>query len=299
MNLQQRLYVLLEEPSKSRFGIILTIFIYSLIIINILDLMLYSVTEIRAKYGYILESINTTIMPIFITEYIIRLYASGAKKGFEGVKGKLKYAVTPYAIIDLLSILPYILTNTGFNSSFIRSLRLLRIFRIKKYAIFIRLMKNIFHNIKEEFLVLLIFTLIMIVLLSFIIFEIEHKAQPNVFKNIFETMWWAVATLTTVGYGDMYPITASGKLITAIITILGIGFVAIPGGIFASEFTSAITKAKNSNEKCFKCGSSDIRSHQNPTLSIDDRTKEFKTLYTCKNCNFSWLEDNKGHKKAP
>lgn len=291
MNLQHRLYVLLEEPSKSRFGIALATVIYSLIIISILDLMLYSVEDIREKYGYILENINNIIMPIFIIEYLLRVYASGAKKEYKGIKGRLKYASTPYALIDLLSILPYILTNTGVNSSFIRSLRLLRIFRlfrIKKYAMFIQLMKNIFHNIKEELIVLLFFTFIVIVLLSFVIFEIEHEAQPDVFKNIFETMWWAVATLTTVGYGDMYPITAAGKVITAIITILGIGFVAIPGGIFASEFTNELLK--NKKGKCIKCGSSKITSTPNPSLTTKNKTEKFANSHKCEECGFVWLE---------
>jgi voltage-gated potassium channel len=217
------------------------------------------------------------------------MYASGSQEKYQGFLGKLKYAKTPYAIIDLLSILPYLLLSTGVNSSFIRSLRLLRIFRlfrVKKYASFIDNMRKITSNIREELVVLLFYTMILLIMLSFAIYEFEHDAQPEVFSNVFQTMWWAVATLTTVGYGDMYPITVMGKLITAFITIIGIAFVAIPGGMFASEFIAEINKNKeknncNSKDRCLRCNSADIELH-----SKDGG----RDMYVCEKCKFTWLE---------
>ena len=292
--IQTKLYTLFEEPGKSKASFLLNAVIYILIIISIINLMLYSVDEIRDKYGNVLELVRNIIMPIFVIEYGFRLYASGSLNEYRGLVGKLKYAITPYAIIDLLAILPYLLINTGFNSSFIRSLRLLRmfrLFRVKKYAIFVKLMKKILSNIKEELIVLLFYTVVMIIILSFIIFEVEHEAQPDVFSNIFQTMWWAVATLTTVGYGDMYPITAAGKIITTVIAIIGIGFIAIPGGMFASEFISALAEEKEQKSKegkCLKCGSDDIDLHEDVTLCFDDKT--LRRMYVCKECKFTWLE---------
>ena len=234
-------------------------------------------------------------MPIFVIEYLLRVYASGSLSKYKGIWGKVKYVKTPYAIIDLLSILPYILLNTGFNSSFIRSLRLLRIFRlfrVKKYANFIQQMRIITGNMKEELLVLLFYTAVLLVMLSFAIFELEHDAQPDVFSNVFQTMWWAVATLTTVGYGDMYPVTVMGKVITAFITIIGIAFVAIPGGMFASEFMAEINKGKEKKSttsvKCFRCDSRDIEVFEDVSLGYDD--EELKKMYVCKGCQFTWLE---------
>ena len=297
MTLQNKLYTLFEEPGKSKVSFLLNAVIYILIIISIINLMLYSVDEIRDKYGNILELVRNIIMPIFVIEYAFRLYASGFLSKYKGLMGKLKYAMTPYALIDLLSILPYLLINTGFNSSFIRSLRLLRIFRlfrVKKYAIFVQLMKKILSNIKEELIVLLFYTVVIIIILSFIIFEVEHDAQPDVFSNIFQTMWWAVATLTTVGYGDMYPITAAGKIITTVIAIIGIGFIAIPGGLFASEFISALAVKKEKNnkkEKCFNCGSSKNRTLNKPTLNYSGKTVSYKAIHICEKCQFTWLEN--------
>ncbi len=232
-------------------------------------------------------------MPIFVLEYIFRLYASGYLSEYKGLKGKLKYALTSYAIIDLLSILPYFLTSVGFNSSFIRSLRLLRVFRllrVKKYTVFIQLMKKIINNIKEEITVLLFFTFIVLIILSFVMYDIEHRAQPEVFTDIFQTMWWSVATLTTVGYGDMFPITAAGKLITSLITVMGIGFIAIPGGMFASEFISEIIKNRDTDnnkiDKCLKCDSVLIKSYNDPKLSFSNKNCNYKKVKICENCNF-------------
>jgi voltage-gated potassium channel len=258
--------------------------------------MFYSVEPIRKEYGDILDGIRNIVMPIFILEYIGRLYASGYLDEYKGVKGKLKYMLTPYAVIDLVSILPYILASTGINSSFVRSLRLLRIFRlfrVKKYAIFVQLMKQILNNIKEELIVFLFYTVVVIVVLSFVIYDLEHEAQPEVFSNIFQTLWWAVATLTTVGYGDMYPVTAAGKFITAVITIIGIGFIAIPGGMFASEFMNAIAKErekKNYKLKCYKCGSEEVQSFSNPIVKYNSQSQLYKKLFICKQCGFSWLD---------
>jgi voltage-gated potassium channel len=296
MTVQEKLYVLFEEPGKSRASFMLNTFIYILIIVSIINLMFYSIDPIREKYGYVLNLIRNIVMPIFIIEYLLRLYAAGSLAKYKGIAGKFSYATTPYAIIDLLSILPYLLINTGFNSSFIRSLRLLRIFRlfrVKKYAIFIQLMQKIFSNMKEVFIVLLFYTVVIIIILSFIIFEVEHEAQPEVFTNVFQTMWWSVATLTTVGYGDMFPITAAGKIVTTIITILGIGFIAIPGGIFASEFIAAIDEEKKKKEnefKCLKCGSSAVKISQNPSLIFSDKTVKFNTAHICEKCQFTWVE---------
>ena len=297
MTLKDKLYILLEEPDNSRISFIINGIIYILIFISIINLMLSSVDDIQKNYGYILDMIRNIIMPIFVIEYIVRLYASGSLEKYKGFGGKLKYALTPYAIIDLVSILPYILLNSGFNSSFIRSLRLLRIFRlfrVKKYANFAQIMKNIISNIKEELFVLLFYTFILLIILSFAVFEVEHDAQPKVFSNIFQTMWWAVATLTTVGYGDMFPITAWGKVITSTISIIGIAFVAIPGGMFASEFMSKINDKKEKEitdieTTCLKCNSIKIKTITNTKLTHNEEKIDYKKLSICQKCDFKWL----------
>ncbi len=298
MTFQDKLYSLLEEPEKSRASYMLNVFIYILILVSIVNLMLMTVFEFQEKYGELFLLIRNIVMPIFIVEYILRLYASGFLEKYRGFKGKLKYIATPYAMIDLLAILPYILVHFASfpNSSALRSLRLLRVFRlfrVKKYAIFVQLMKQIFSNIKEEIFVLVFYTTVVLVILSFLIFQIEHEAQPDVFTNVFQTMWWGVATLTTVGYGDMYPITTAGKIITSVITIMGIAFVAIPGGMFASEFIEEINKRKDNHadgeaDMCLRCGSKDATVYDDIVLSNDRERK--RQMYVCDGCGFTWIE---------
>ena len=293
--MRRKLYLLLEDPQHSKISFYFNIFIYLLIIISILNLMLSTVPSYKDKYGEIFDMVRNIVMPIFILEYMLRFYASGHLKQYRGIKGKLNYIFSFYAIVDLLSILPYILINIGFNSSFIRSIRLLRIvrlFRAKKYTVFIKLMKDIFINMKEEIVVLAFFTVVILALLSFSIFEVEHEAQPDVFTDIFQTLWWAVATLTTVGYGDMYPITPLGKLITGIVSIVGIAFIAIPGGMFASEFISHLSKKKESDslensepKYCPNCNSSEYIILDNALLELDDDKIELSSIGICKKCN--------------
>jgi len=294
MQLRKKIYNLLEDPQHSKSSFYFNIFIYSLIIISILNLMLSTVAQYEESYGHIFKIVNSIVMPIFIVEYFLRLYASGNLAKYRGLKGKVKYVFSFYALVDLLSILPYILINIGFNSSFIRSLRLLRVFRLfraKKYNIFIKLMQRILFNIKEEMLVLVFFTILILSLLSFSIFEIEHEAQPDVFTDIFQTLWWAVATLTTVGYGDMYPITPLGKLITGIVSLVGIAFIAIPGGMFASEFISELSqtkKSKNTKDNlgrcCPNCNSSKFITFKDASLELDGEKIKHLNVEVCKNC---------------
>jgi len=296
VNLQKKLYILLEEPSTNRASYWFNIFLYMLILMSIFTLMMQSVERYNKEYGEFLELFNNAIMSFFVVEYFARIYASGAVAPYKGLKGKLRYIFSPYAIIDFLAIAPYILMGFDLNNGFLRGLRLLRIFRLfrmKKYAHFIHTLGDIIKTKREEFSVILVYTLILLVMLAFIIYGIEHDAQPEVFSNIPQTLWWAVATLTTVGYGDMYPITAEGKFITAVISLLGIGFVAIPGGILASEFTERLQEAKEKECKinnCPKCCSEKIEIQEKPRVILEDKELAFQRLHHCKSCDFKWLE---------
>lgn len=292
MTLQDKLYILLEEPEKSSYSYALNIFIYALILISIIALMVSTIAEYNEKYSYILTLIQHIIMPLFVLEYGLRIFASGSLKKYHGFSGKIKYITSAYAIIDLIVIIPYLFIGFDFNNAFIRSLRFFRIFRLfrmKKQAEFVKIISQILSSKKEEFIVLLLCTLAIIIFLSFIVFEAEHKAQPEVFTSIPQTLWWAVATLTTVGYGDMFPITTLGKLVTAIVSILGIAFIAIPGGIFASEFINIYSKRKlqrKSNNKCLQCDSINVVFIDNPELVFNGEIRKFEKLKHCKDCEF-------------
>lgn len=295
VQLQRKFHYWLEEPRRGNIAYWINSVIYLLIILSVLSLMLSTVDTLHASYADYFELTNHVTMLIFTVEYLARVYAAGAEEAYKGIRGKLRYMLTPYAIIDLVSILPYLLTSLDINSVFMRTLRLLRIlrlFRMRKYAIFAQILKKIVVSKKEEFLVLLFYSVIMLVLLSFLIFELEHDTQPEVFSNVVQTLWWAVATLTTVGYGDMYPVTGMGQFITAIISVLGIAFVAIPGGIFASEFISEFSKRTEDGDEdyaCCRCGSREITIFHGTEVHKDGMLLKHGTLQQCDECGFCWL----------
>lgn len=152
---------------------------------------------------------------------------------------KLKFIFSFYGLIDLLAILPFYL-SFGID---LRSIRIFRLFRILKMLRFnqaIRHVSKAFNSIKEELLLFFIMASFLLFLSSVGIYYFENEAQPEIFKFIFHSFWWAIATFTTVGYGDIYPITTGGKIFTSVMLLIGLGIIAVPTGLIAL----ALTKTK-------------------------------------------------------
>ncbi len=173
--------------------------------------------------------------------------------------GRIKYFFTPFAIVDLLAILPFYLPRLiSVDLRFLRALRLIRLFRVLKMARYndaIATLKNVILKKREELMVTVFTVFIFLILLSSAVYLVENPVQPDVFPDIPTAMWWGVVTMTTVGYGDIYPITALGRIFAAIVSILGVGLFALPAGFLASGFSEEIQK-KNRKKKiiCPKCG---------------------------------------------
>lgn len=157
-----------------------------------------------------------------------------------------------------MAILPFYLPLFMiYDLRFIRILRLLRLFRFFKLGRYLNASKvigNVFRSKKEELVLSFVITFFLVIVASSVMYYAEHDAQPEKFSSIPETMWWSVATLTTVGYGDEYPITSLGKFLTACISILGIGMFALPAGILASGFSDEFKKMKGEKNFCPHCG---------------------------------------------
>ena len=168
---------------------------------------------------------------LFSTEYILRIYIEPRKRDF---------IFSFYGIIDLLAILPSLFLLPGFRV--LRVLRFLRVFRIFKATRFILAVDRLaeaLRGIQQELLALVILSLMLVYLAACGIHFFERDAQPEAFGSIIDSMWWAVVTLTTVGYGDVYPETGGGKVFTALVTLIGVGLIAIPSGLLASVLTEA------------------------------------------------------------
>ncbi len=233
-------------------------FIYSLIIINVIALILESYKDIRNSYANTFQLIEIFSVIIFTIEYLLRIWVSDIDK--EVKNSRIKFILSPLGIIDLLAIIPFYLPMLfKIDLRIIRILRLLRLLRIFKLGRFSKSLKTINQVLKEtktDLLITLFVAFILLVLSSTLMYYVENEAQPQKFASIGHSFWWSIATLTTVGYGDVYPITAMGKILSAVIAFIGIGFVALPTGIISSAFVEKIQKNKLSKTECEcpKCG---------------------------------------------
>lgn len=205
------------------------IFLVIIIIINIICLGFETDKTIYLQYNTLFSQIELISVIIFSIEYILRLISME----------KLKDALKPLMIIDLLAILPFYLPLKGLDLRILRTFRLLRILRMFKLARYFDALQMIGRVIfKKRYELISIFGVLLLLMFvsSFLMFYAEAEAQPNIFHNILDTFWWALVTFTTVGYGDVYPITPIGKVLSAIIVLIGIMLFALPTSILTAEF---------------------------------------------------------------
>ena len=235
-------------------------FIYGLIILNVLSIMLESYKELRNEFNQEFYYFEVFSVMIFSIEYLLRLWCSDIDyENGNYLTKRIKFATSTFGLIDLLSILPFYLPLIfPFDLRVLRILRLFRLLRIFKLGRFSKSMKTIGSVLKEtrsDLAITIFVAFILLILSSTLMYYIENEAQPEKFENIGQALWWSVATLTTVGYGDVYPVTGIGKFLSAIIALIGIGFVALPTGIISSAFISKIqSKKKDEKCECPKCG---------------------------------------------
>jgi voltage-gated potassium channel len=229
----------------------------ALIAANVAAVVLESVPSLREQYAQGFHWFEIVSVVIFTVEYVIRVALCCSDKKYAGpLTGRLKYMLSPMAVIDLLAILPFYLPMFFvLDLRFLRALRLLRvvrIFKLGRHSDALRMLSRVFSRKKEELSICVFAVLLLLIIVSSVMFHVEHDAQPDQFSSIPATMWWGVATLTTVGYGDIYPITALGKMLAAVMALLGVGLFALPAGILASGFAEEIQLQRTKN--CPHCG---------------------------------------------
>ncbi len=230
-------------------------FIMALILLNVVAVILETVDSIHNDYELAFEYFEIGSVVVFSIEYLIRLWACTALEKYKHpIWGRLKYMVSVEAIIDLLAIVPFYLPflinhADGRIVRVLRLFRLFRIFKLGRYSLAFGLITTVIKKRREELLVTLTLLIIMLVFASTLMYYIEYEPDKEGFQSIPETMWWGVATLTTVGYGDVYPVTALGKLLGAVIAILGVGLFALPAGIIAGGFESELSSRKKKDRK--------------------------------------------------
>ncbi len=239
-----------EDVLSKRFDI----FIMTMILLNVVAVVLETVDAIYEDFPLYFNYFEYFSVFVFTIEYIGRIWTcTYLKKYGHPVWGRIRFIFSFMAMIDLLAIVPFYLPLLFFiDGRFLRILRLfriIRIFKMRRYSTAFNMIIRVITRRREELVVTLTIIFVVLILASSLMYYVEHEAQPEVFKSIPETMWWGVATLTTVGYGDVYPITGLGKVLGGFIALLGIGIFALPTGIIASGFEYEINQYIRNKEK--------------------------------------------------
>lgn len=225
-------------------------FIYGLITLNVIILILESHQELKVSFSSFFNYFEIISVIIFSIEYLLRLWTSNLEKSYKGsfFKKRLKFGFSTLGLIDLIAILPFYLPFIfPFDLRIVRILRLfrlLRIFKLGRYSKSLNTIVAVLKTTKSELAITGFVAFILLVLSSTIMYYFENEVQPEKFASIGHSFWWAVATLTTVGYGDVFPITVMGKIMSGIIALIGIGFIALPTGIISSAFIERIQEQK-------------------------------------------------------
>ena len=235
--IKKQLWTILEDNTTKKgryFDYVIQLFI----LLSLLSFSLETLPNLPLGLRNLLETFETISIGLFSVEYVLRVIVS--KKPF-------RYIFSFYGIIDLLAVLPFFL-NTLLDLRFLRAFRVFRVFRALKlirYNKALNRFKVAFKIVKEELVLFFIVTMILLFLTSAGIYLFENQAQPEVFKSVFHSGWWSIVTLTTVGYGDVYPITLGGKIFTFFVLMIGIGIVAVPAGLVGT----ALSKARELEEQ--------------------------------------------------
>jgi len=257
---KQRIFEIIETTrDDDRAGKIFDIFLLSVIIINMV-LVVADTFKITHTLHEIFHIIEIICVIIFIIEYIIRIWTCDLMyPDMKKWKARFKFVFSFMAIIDLLAIFPFFMLIMAVDLRILRILRifrLLRFFKINRYFTTFNTIGNVFKKKMSQLLSSVFIIFMLMVIVSVLMYNVEHTAQPGKFDNAFSSFWWAMATLTTIGYGDIYPITFFGQILNGIFAFLGIGLIAVPTGIISAGFVEQNSienesEKEKEQEKCF------------------------------------------------
>jgi voltage-gated potassium channel len=221
------------ERNDTAAGRVFDLFIQVLILLSLVSFSIETLPDLSTSTRILLGRLEVITVLIFTAEYLLRLVVADKK---------LKFVFSFYGLIDLVAIAPFYFT-TGVDLRSVRIFRLFRLFRtlkILRHSTALRRFRTAFCMIRTELLMFLTATVFLLFVSAVGIYYFENEAQPEVYKSIFHAMWWSAATLTTVGYGDIYPVTVGGKVFTFLMLMVGLGVVAVPTGLISSAMTKAI-----------------------------------------------------------
>lgn len=231
MNLRIRLKTLVEDEDTKQ-GRSFNLFIKVLIVLSLISISIETLPDLETNVRNVLSIFEVVTVLIFTVEYTLRIFVANNKK---------EYIFSFYGLIDLIAILPFYIA-VGFDLRSVRIFRLLRVVRMLKFSRYndaINRLYEAFRSIKAELIVFVLITVFVLYVAALGIYFFESPVQPEKYSSVFQSLWWAIATLTTVGYGDVYPLTLGGRMFTFVLLMIGIGLISVPTALIASALTKS------------------------------------------------------------
>lgn len=281
--IKQRVHILLDGGHReSWLSLGTNLFIMGLIVLNVFTYIASTVAWVDARFGAFINTFDVFCVAVFTVEYVLRVWSCTVDDRYSApIRGRIRFMLSPYALIDLLAIFPFYLPIVIGEQGAERMLRIFRLFRLLKIARYSNsttLITDVFRRKAQELLITVFVMSIWLVFVSSLMYFIERDAQPEVFTSIPAALWWGIVTLTTVGYGDVVPITPLGRALGAMIALLGIALFALPAGIIASGFAEELSRRRQGPQYCPHCGEEvDELAHKPPEshsyTEIENRTE--------------------------
>jgi len=245
--------LLQPTSSQTKAGTIVDVVVAATIVVAVVSFVLESMRSLAA-YKPVFTVIEVATLVVFVPEYLLRLWSCVADPRYRGAMGRLRWAASPAAVIDLLAIVPSIVSAGVLDLRVLRGLRLLRLFRLGRYSRGFGIFVQVLRESRQQLVIALTAVLMVLLISSSILYMVEREAQPVAFGSVPAAMWWGVATLTTVGYGDVTPATDLGRVLASVIAMLGIGTFALPAGIIAGAFERVLHQEQAAAIECPACG---------------------------------------------
>jgi voltage-gated potassium channel len=242
---RRRLYLILDRAiSSDPTSVVVHGGLITLVFASVVAIVLESVADLNAAYGPTFELIEDFAAGVFTIEFLARVWTAPEYRGYAGrqaLRARLHFLWTPSAIVDLLSVAPiYLQLFVPTDLKVLLLLRLVRFFKLARYSPGMRSLIAVFEAERKALLATAVLLCGLVLIAASAMHLVEHDAQPDKFASIPESMWWAVVTLTTVGYGDVVPVTFLGRLVAGVTMLMGIITLALPIGIVATAFAEEI-----------------------------------------------------------
>jgi len=257
LTFKRKAYNIIEKDHDSFWSKSFDLLIVTIILLNVLALIMETVPSYRDSYSIQFDHIEFYSVIIFTVEYFLRIWViTDDIRYAHPLFGRLKYMVSFSGLIDLFAFLPFYFAGTklidGRFLKIVRVFRVIRIFKLHRYSKSAELIGRVLYSRRIELGISTGLLLLLLTIASSLMYFIENPAQPEHFESIPASMWWGISTLTTVGYGDVVPVTVLGKFVGGIIALLGIGFFALPAGIISNGFNEELRKIRKGEQEKVK-----------------------------------------------